>query len=70
MSTNAVEDVLDADIVVEVLNDEEARAAIQFNLDLAGCTWEELDRQARKGQFDSEKARRAWFMVSSLVEAG
>lgn len=70
MSTNVAEEVLDTDIVVEALNDEEAQAAIQFNLDLAGCTWEELDQQARNGQFDSEKARRAWFMVSSLVEAG
>lgn len=69
MSTNTAEEVLDTDIVVEALNAEEAQVAIQFNLDLAGCTWEELDQQARNGQFDSEKARRAWFMVSSLVEA-
>lgn len=70
MSSDTGMVVDDAEIVVDILTYEEAQNAIQFNLDLAGCTWEELDQQAKAGQFTSEKARRAWFIVSSLVEAG
>ncbi|MXW74574.1 MAG: hypothetical protein F4Z58_00845 [Acidimicrobiaceae bacterium] len=61
---------MSSETVVDVLNSAETQEAIQFNLDLAECTWEELQQQAKAGQFTSETARRAWFMVSSLVEAG
>ncbi|MCY3851704.1 MAG: hypothetical protein OXF75_13040 [Acidimicrobiaceae bacterium] len=61
---------MSSETVVDVLNSAETQEAIQFNLDLVGCTWEELQQQAKAGQFTSETARRAWFMVSSLVEAG
>lgn len=59
----------DTDEFLDILTDEEVQQGIQDNLDMAGCTWEELDQQARAGQFTSEKARRAWFVVASLVEA-
>ena len=61
---------MSSDTVVDVLDHAETQAAIRFNLDRAGCTWEELQEQARAGQFTSEKAHRAWFIVSSFVEAG
>lgn len=61
---------MSGETVVDVLNSAETQEAIQFNLDLAGCTWEELQQQAKAGPFTSETARRAWFMVSSLVEVG
>ena len=61
---------MSSDTVVDVLDSAETQAAIRFNLDLAGCTWEELQQQAKAGQFTSEKARRAWFIVSSFVETG
>lgn len=55
-----------ADIEVDVLDDEGVRAAIDNALARAGCTWEELQEQAKAGSFSSEIARRAWFVVSSL----
>lgn len=57
-----------SDIEVEVLDDAGVREAIGNALALAGCSWEELQEQARVGRFSSEIARRAWFVVSSLVE--
>ena len=55
-----------ADIEVDVLDDAGVRAAIDNALARAGCTWEELQEQARAGSFSSEIARRAWFVVSSF----
>ena len=55
-----------ADIEVDVLNDAGIRAVIDNALARAGCTWEELQEQARAGNFSSEIARRAWFVVSSF----
>ena len=57
-----------SDIEVEILDDEGVRQAIDNALALAGCTWDELQEQARIGRFSTEVARRAWFVVSSLVE--
>ena len=55
-----------ADIEVDVLDDEGVRAVIDNALARAGCTWEELQEQAKAGSFSSEIARRAWFVVSSF----
>lgn len=57
-----------SDIEVEILDDEGVREAIDNALALAECTWDELQEQARVGRFSTEVARRAWFVVSSLVE--
>ena len=57
-----------SDIEVQVLDDAGVREAIDNALALAGCTWEELQEQASIGRFSTEIARRAWFVVSSLVE--
>jgi hypothetical protein len=55
-----------ADIEVDVLDDAGVRTVIDNALARAGCTWEELQQQARAGSFSSEIARRAWFVVSSF----
>lgn len=54
------------DIEVDVLDDAGVRAVIENALAQAGCTWEELQQQAKAGSFSSEIARRAWFVVSSF----
>ena len=40
-----------ADIEVDVLDDEGVRAVIDNALARAGCTWEELQEQAKVGSF-------------------
>ena len=54
------------DIEVDVLDDAGVRAVVDNTLARAGCTWEELQKQAKAGSFSSEIARRAWFVVSSF----
>ena len=54
------------DIEVDVLDDAGVRAVIHNALAQAGCTWKELQQQAKAGSFSSEIARRAWFVVSSF----
>lgn len=53
--------------ILYILSDAEIKAGFQNSLDLAGCSWEELDAQARSGRFESETARLAWFAASSFV---
>ena len=53
-------------IEVDVLDDVGVRAVVENALARAGCTWEELQEQAKAGSFSSEIARRAWFVVSSF----
>ena len=55
-----------ADIEVDVLDDAGVRAVIDNALARAGCTWEELQEQAKAGSFSSEIAQRAWLVVSSF----
>ena len=61
-----------ADIEVDVLDDAGFRTLIDNALARAGCTWEELQEQAKAGSFSTEIAQRAWFVVSSfaLTEVG
>ena len=56
------------DIHIELLDESDAREAIENALDAAACTWEELEQQAESGRFSSDIAQRAWFVVSSLAE--
>ena len=58
----------DDEIVVEVVDEEDMREAIAIALDESGCTWQELEEEARTGRFSSEVARQTWFVVSSLVK--
>lgn len=55
-----------ADIEVDVLDDAGVRTVIDNALARAGCTWAELQQQAKAGNFSSEIAQRAWFVVSSF----
>ena len=53
------------DIEVIVLSDDDVREAVANALAKAGCTWEELQRQAAEGRFESHIAHNTWFVVSS-----
>jgi hypothetical protein len=52
---------------VDVANAEDVRAAVDAILEHAGVSLEELKRQAAASQFSSERARLAWFMISSVA---
>ena len=54
------------EIEVVHLSDENVNELVSDALDAAGCTREELDQQAKTGDFTSELARRMWFLVSSF----
>ena len=54
------------DIEVITLSDNEVREAIDNALAEAGCTWEELQRQAAEDRFKSHIAHDTWFVVSSF----
>ncbi len=56
------------DIEVEVLDAAGVQEAIDRALARAGCSWEELQEQAKAGRFTNEVARRVWFAVSSFAE--
>lgn len=56
------------DIEVEVLDAAGVQEAIDHALARAGCSWEELQEQAKAGRFIDEVARRVWFAVSSFAE--
>ena len=55
------------DIEVIVLDDEGIREMVDNALAEAGCTWEEIQRQAAEGRFESRLAHRTWFVVSSFM---
>ena len=55
-----------ADIEVDMLEDAGVRTLIDNALARAGCTWEELQEQAKAGSFSNQIAKRAWFVVSSF----
>jgi hypothetical protein len=50
------------------LTDDDLRDAVQNALDSAGVTLEELQDQAQRGRFETEDARLAWFVVSSILD--
>jgi hypothetical protein len=54
-------------VEVQVADDEDVRAAIAHELSEAGVTFDALLEQARKSRFQSERARLAWFVISSFV---
>ena len=60
-------DVDYSDIEVEVLDEEGVQTMINNALALAGCSWEELDAQAKARRFTNETARKAWVVVSCFV---
>lgn len=56
-----------ADIEVIYFTEDDVSVAKANALKQAGYTWPQLQEQARVGCFPTEAARRAWFVVSSLV---
>ena len=50
----------------KIETEEELDALIDKTLAGAGTTLDELRRQGREGQFESEKLRRTWFVVRGL----
>lgn len=57
-----------SDIEVQVLDDAGVKELIANALAEAGCSWEELQEQARVGRFTNETAREVWFVVSTFAE--
>ncbi len=57
-----------ADIEVEILDEAGVEELISNALAEAGCSWEELQEQARAGKFANEVARQVWFVVSTFAE--
>ena len=53
---------------VEIADDDDVTAAVANALEGAGVTLEELQEQARVSHFSSERARMAWFVISSFVD--
>ncbi|MCY4175104.1 MAG: hypothetical protein OXD37_02055 [Acidimicrobiaceae bacterium] len=56
-----------ADIEVEVLDADGVEELIHNALAEAGCTWDELQEQAKVGRFTDETAREAWLVVSTFA---
>jgi hypothetical protein len=52
---------------VYVCEDSEFAAAVAATVAAAGVTLGELRYQAARGRFVSERARRAWFVVSPFL---
>jgi hypothetical protein len=59
----------EASVKVEWATDDDLRAAATALLADLGITLEELTEQAEAGQFSSEEARIAWFVISSFRDA-
>ncbi len=53
---------------VEQLTEEDVSTAVMSILGATDSTIEELRDQAAAGRFTTERARRAWFSISALVE--
>ncbi len=54
-------------MVIESADDAEMQDAVAATLAAAGVSVEELRRQAAESRFVSERARRAWFVVSPFL---
>ena len=54
-------------MIVECADDSEMQDAVAATLAAAGVTVEELRQQAVESRFVSERARRAWFVVSPFL---
>ena len=56
------------DAEVFVLSHEEVQEAIDNTLALAGCTLEQLQEEARSGNWSSESNWHLWFCISPFVQ--
>lgn len=56
------------DQIVQYASDEDVAAATVRALNSIGVTYDELAAQAQRSEFQSERARRVWFMISPLAD--
>ena len=61
-----VANVTGEDIEVHIVTERQEREGIAGVLRFAGCSREELARQASRGRFESDNAQRAWSVLRSL----
>jgi hypothetical protein len=54
------------DAYVEVASKEEVRHAVRRSLRELGITYEELQAQARRGRFQSNRARLVWMAIRDV----
>lgn len=54
-------------VTVESADDAEIEEAVRATIAVAGVTLDDLRRQAAESRFVSERARRAWFVVSPFL---
>ena len=54
-------------VIIESADDADMQQAVAATLAAAGVGVEELRRQAAESRFVSERARRAWFVVSPFL---
>jgi len=54
------------DAYVEVASKEDIRRAVRRSLRELGITYQELERQAHHGRFQSERARLVWIAIRDL----
>jgi hypothetical protein len=54
---------------VETITDEEVAALVAETLAETGVDLETLRSYATRGRFDTERQRRAWFLISGLGQA-
>lgn len=55
-----------SDFTTEDLTDDEVETAVASLLSEANTTLDSLRTQAAEGKFDSERGRRAWFVIRGL----
>ncbi len=60
--------IMEPDNTVVVADAADLQSAVTNALRRAGCSFEELARQARTGNFDSIQARLAWVAIGDLYE--
>lgn len=56
-----------SDVEVVYFSEDDVNVAKATVLKQAGYTWPQLQEHAKAGCFPTETARRAWFVVSSLI---
>jgi hypothetical protein len=56
------------DAYVEVASSEDVQRAVRRSLDELGLTYEQLERQARRGRFQSNRARLVWMAISDVAQ--
>ena len=56
------------DAYVEVASNDDIRRAVRRSLDELGLTYRQLERQARHGRFQSNRARLVWMAIRDVAQ--